>query len=124
MTMAKAWMEDKETWLFDLAHNDLDEDAAVKGFLKHYVLEGRSIGDVQQDLHFRTHYGDFYLESAMASLQRALEVQIEAPPRSEMRTLNEVQGIVDAVRAGLQVQVDYYNPDTDDDDPYVARATW
>ena len=74
--MAKAWLEDKATWLFDLAHDNLDEDAIVKGFLKHYVLQGRSIGDVQQDLHFRTHYGDFYLESAMADLRRALEVQI------------------------------------------------
>lgn len=97
--MAKAWMDDKATWLFDLAHGDLDEDAVVKGFLKHYVLQGRSTGDVLQDLHFRTHYGDFYLESAMASLRRALEFQIDAPPRSEMRTLDEVQGIVDAVRA-------------------------
>lgn len=34
--MAKAWLEDKATWLFDLAHDNLDEDAIVKGFLKHY----------------------------------------------------------------------------------------
>lgn len=121
--MAKVWLEDKATWLFDLAHSDLDEDTIVKGFLKHYVLQGRSIGDVQQDLHFHTHYGDFYLESAMASLRRALEFQIDAPPRSEMRTLDEVQGIVDAVRAGIRVQVDYYDPEIDDN-PYVIRAAW
>ena len=74
--MAKAWLEDKATWLFDLAHDNLEEDAIAKGFLKHYVLQGGSIGDVQQDLHFHTHYGDFYLESAIASLRRALEVKI------------------------------------------------
>lgn len=50
-------------------------------------------------------------------------MQIEAPPRSEMRTLDEVQGIVDAVRAGIPVQVDYYDPEIDDN-PYVVRATW
>ena len=26
MTVAKAWLEDKATWLFDLAHDDLDEE--------------------------------------------------------------------------------------------------
>ena len=24
--MAKAWLEDKATWLFDLAHDNLDEE--------------------------------------------------------------------------------------------------
>ncbi len=52
--MAEAWMEDKETWLFDLAHGDLDEDAIVKGFIKHYVLQDKGIADVQQNLHFHT----------------------------------------------------------------------
>ena len=121
--MAKVWLEDKATWLFDLAHDDLDEDAIVKGFLKHYALQGQGMGDVQRDMHFHTHYGDFYLKGAMAYLRRALEVQIEAPPRSEMRTLDEVQGIVDAVRAGIPVQVDYYDPEIDDN-PYVVRAAW
>ena len=76
--MAKAWLEDKATWLFDLAHDNLDEDAIVKGFLKHYALQGQGMGDVQRDMHFRTHYGDFYLKAAMAYLRRALEAQIEA----------------------------------------------
>lgn len=48
--MAKAWLEDKATWLFDLAHDDLDEDAIVKGFLKHYALQGQGMGDVQRDM--------------------------------------------------------------------------
>lgn len=26
--MAKAWMEDKKIWLFDLAHGNLDEEEA------------------------------------------------------------------------------------------------
>lgn len=121
--MAKDWLEDKATWLFDLAHNNLDEDAIVKGFLRHYVQQGQGIDDVQRDMHFRTHYGDLYLKAAMAGLRRALELQIEAPPRSEMRTLDEVQMIVDAVRAGERVQVDYYDPEVDDD-PCVVRAAW
>lgn len=97
--MIKTWLEDKATWLFDLAHDNLDEDAIVKGFLKHYALQGRSIGDVQQDLHFRTSYGDFYLGSAMCILRLAIESQIEAPARSEMRMLEEVSMIVQAARA-------------------------
>lgn len=102
--MAKAWLEDKATWLCDLAHNNLDDDSIVKGFLKHYVLQGFGIDDVQRDMHFRTQYGDLYLKSAMAGLRRALELQIEVPPRSEMRTLDEVQGIVDAVCAGIRAE--------------------
>ncbi len=121
--MAKVWMEDKETWLFDLAHDDLDDDAIVKGFLKHYVLQSQGIGNVQQDLHFCTQYGDFYMEAAMSGLRRALEVQIKAPPRSEMRTLEEVSMIIQAVRAGWRVQVDYYDPEIDDD-PLAFRAAW
>nr|WP_296440750.1 hypothetical protein [uncultured Acetatifactor sp.] len=121
--MAREWMEDKETWLFDLAHDDLDEDATVKGFIKHYALQGKGIEDVQQNLHFHTHYGDFYMEAAMSRLRRALEKQVDAPPRSEMRTLDEVGMIVEAVRAGYQVQVDYYDPEIDDD-PCVYRAAW
>ncbi len=123
MNMAEAWMEDKETWLFDLAHGDLDEDAIVKGFIKHYVLQDKGIADVQQNLHFHTHYGDYYMECAMFSLRRALEGQVDAPPRSEMRTLDEVKMIVEAVRAGEQVHVDYYDPEMDDN-PYVCRAVW
>lgn len=121
--MGKAWMEDKEIWLFDLAHGDLDDDSILKGFLKHYVLQDKSISNVQQDLHFHTAYGDHYMESAMYNLHMAIEHEVDAPPRSEMRTLGEVQSIIGAVRAGLQVQVDYYDHETDDN-PYVARATW
>ncbi len=117
------WIENKAVWLFDLAHGNLDLDATVKGFLKHYVLQSQGIDDVQQDLHFHTSYGDYYMESAMHGLRKALESQIEAPGRSEMRTLEEVRMIVQAVRAGERVQVDYYDPDIDDD-PYVVRAAW
>ena len=46
--MAKAWLEDKATWLFDLAHDDLDEDAIVKGFLKHYALQGQGLPSMWQ----------------------------------------------------------------------------
>ena len=121
--MGKAWMEYKEIWLFDLAHGNLDEESIVKGFLKHYVLQNQGIADVQQHLHFHTHYGDFYMEAAMDNLRRALEHEVDAPPRSEMRTLCEVRSIVDAVRAGLMVQVDYYVPETEDD-PYVHKVMW
>ena len=121
--MAKAWVEDKATWLFDLAHDNLDDDGIVKGFLKHYALQGQGIGDIQRDMHFHTHYGDFYLEAAICNLRSALEAQIEMPPRSEMRTLDEVKGIVDAARAGIPVQVDYYDPEIDDDS-YVFHTTW
>lgn len=122
-TMAKAWMKDKATWLFDLAHGNLDQDATVKGFLRHYALKEKGLCDVQQDLHFHTCYGDFYMDSAMLCLRRALEKQVEAPDRSELRTLDEVGMIVQAVRAGERVQVDYYDPELDED-PFSVRVAW
>lgn len=75
-TAGKTWMEEKETWLFDMAHDNLDDDAIVRGFLKHYVMRGLSIDDVRRELHFNTCYGDFYMESAVASLRKALESEI------------------------------------------------
>lgn len=82
--MAKVWMENKAAWLFDLSHGNLDDDAIVKGFLKHYVLRGQGICDVKQELHFHMQYGDFYMEAAISNLRRALETQIEAPDRSAL----------------------------------------
>lgn len=75
--MAKIWMEDKATWLFDLAYDGLDDDAILKGFIKHYVLQGQAIDKVQQDLHFRTFYGDAYLKPAMLRLRSVLKKQIK-----------------------------------------------
>ena len=74
--MKKEWMENKEDWLFDLAHGNLDENAILKGFLKHYVLQDCGIADVQRDLHFHTNYADFYLKEAMSAFRSALENQI------------------------------------------------
>jgi hypothetical protein len=39
------------------------------------------------------------------------------------RTISEVQSIVDAVRAGLPVQIDYYDPERDSD-PYVNNPQY
>ena len=75
--MAKAWMEDKGIWLFDLAHGKLTGDSIVRGFLKHYVLVGQGMDKVLQDLHFHTHYGDHYMKSVASSLRTGLENLIE-----------------------------------------------
>lgn len=48
--------EDHKIWLFDLAHGNLTELEIVKGFIKFYALNGFTVGNVQDDLVFRTHY--------------------------------------------------------------------
>jgi len=48
--------EDHKIWLFDLAHGNLTELEIVKGFIKFYALNGFIVGNVQDDLVFRTHY--------------------------------------------------------------------
>lgn len=119
----KTSLRDKPTWLYDLVHDDMDPDTITKGFIKFYVLQGLTIDHVQQDIHFRVLCGEEYIKGAMERLRCALEAAVDAPDRSEMRTLKEVRMIVDAVRAGERVQVDYYDPEIDDD-PYVARPHW
>lgn len=47
--------EDHKIWLFDLAHGNLTELEIVKGFIKFYALNGFTVGNVQDDLVFRTH---------------------------------------------------------------------
>lgn len=112
--------EDMKLWLFDLTHGNMPDDAVVKGFIRHYVLNGLTIGNVQQDIIFHSMSGVHNCRRAMESLRRSLA---EYADGAETRTLREVQSIVDAVRAGQQVQVGYYDPE-EDDDPYVHKACW
>ena len=78
------------------------------------------MGNVQQDIIFKTVIGQWRYQGPMAELRRALA---EYADGEETRTLREVQSIVDAIRAGHQVQVGYYDPE-EDDNPYVYKACW
>lgn len=42
---------------------------------------------------------------------------------SNFRSISEIDSIVSAVRMGMRVQVDYYDPDTDDNE-YVVKQCW
>lgn len=66
-------MEEKKLWLFGLAHGNLSEDAIVRGFIKFYILQGQEIGNVQDDIHFHTCYGDDKCRRAAEDLRNALE---------------------------------------------------
>ena len=66
--------EDHKIWLFDLAHGNLIDQEIVKGFIKYYALNGFTIGNVQDDLIFRTNYE---AAGAIESLKRALEAYIK-----------------------------------------------
>lgn len=60
-------------WLFDLAHSNIpNQEDIVKGFIKHYVLFGRTIGNVQDDIVFHTLYGETGLNIAMTNLKDSL----------------------------------------------------
>jgi len=61
--------EDHKIWLFDLAHGNLTNSQIVKGFVKYYALNGFTVGNVQDDLVFRTHYNP---SQGMESLRGAL----------------------------------------------------
>lgn len=114
--------EGMKLWLFDLAHNTgiLNNEKVVQGFLKHYALHGLTVWNVRQDIIFHTEYGAENCEYAMQTLTGALEWFAN---REESRTLTEVRQIIDATKAGLPVQVGYYDGDMDDD-PMVVRKQW
>lgn len=117
MKMENAEIRD---WLFALVDGKLSDDEMVKGFIKYYALNGLVIGNVRQDIIFKTVIGRQKYQKPMAELRRALA---EYADGEETRTLREVQSIVDAIRAGHQVQVGYYDPE-EDDNPYAYKACW
>ena len=69
-------MEEMKVWLFDLAHGNLEDDAIIKGFIKFYILQGKAICNVQDDIHFHTFYGDDNCKRAMEDLRGALEAYV------------------------------------------------
>lgn len=71
--MGNRGSEEHKLWLFDLAHGNLTELQTVQGFLKYYALNGLEPGHVQNDLLFRTHYGDKHDGEAMGRLTAALK---------------------------------------------------
>lgn len=67
------YTKEMKLWLFDLAHGNLSNDEIVKGFIKHYVINGYTIHDVHNHIHFHTNYGRHGAEKAMDALHNALE---------------------------------------------------
>lgn len=48
----------------------------------------------------------------------------EIEEKEPTRTLREVQGIAECVRAGIPVQVDYADPDEDSKTIYIYKQCW
>ena len=51
------YTEDMKMWLFDVAHNNLQDEEILKGFIKYYVLFGESFQKITDDIVFHTIYG-------------------------------------------------------------------
>lgn len=112
-----------ESWLLDLARDtgNISDEKIVKGFLKHYALNGLTMDDVEQDMIFHPEY--ISRNSRMTAMIRLMTAIKCFAEREESRTLTEVRRIVEAVREGVPVQISYYDPEADDD-PYVQRKCW
>lgn len=70
--------EDHKIWLFDLAHGNLKDEEMVRGFIKYYVLNGFTLGNLQDDYMFHTHYPIDGIKVGLQSLRAALESMAEA----------------------------------------------
>lgn len=52
-----------------------------------------------------------------------IKTQVMEEIYEDFRSITEIHAIVDAVRCGMRVQVDYYNEELDDDE-CVVRQAW
>lgn len=65
-----------------------------------------------------------YREVRKRTIQAVMEAVMDAIA-DNYRSITEVHSIVAAVRAGLNVQIAYADPDEDEFmDPYLVRACW
>lgn len=69
--------EDHKLYLFDLAHGNLNNEESIKGFIKYYVLNGFTLGNLQDDYMFHTHYPIEEVQTGLQSLRVALERMAE-----------------------------------------------
>lgn len=67
--------EEHKMWLFDLEHGNLhlQDEKILQGFVKFYILNGFTIGNVQDDIRFKTNYGIEGVRTALTDLIRALK---------------------------------------------------
>lgn len=65
--------EEHKLYLFDLSHGNLSPDKAVSGFIKFYVLNGFTLGNLMDDFFFRTDYPIEGVKSGLNTLRSALE---------------------------------------------------
>lgn len=64
-------------------------------------------------------------EAAVMEMAEQIANMVMDAIADNYRSITEVHSIVAAVRAGLNVQIAYVDPDEDDFmDPYVVRACW
>lgn len=61
-------------WLFDLAHGNLSDEQIVQGFTRYYTLMNLTIGNVQDDLIFHTHYDHEQVRAAMEKLRYVMKI--------------------------------------------------
>ena len=64
--------EEMKLWLFDLAHDNLSDHQVLQGFIQHYVMYDYGIGNVQDDIIYRTIYGADGCRLAMDRLRDVL----------------------------------------------------
>lgn len=114
--------EEASIWMHRLLQDKLSDDAIVKGYLKHYALTGKTLENAKEEIESRSWHEQDVRQRAITRLYFALESHANAPEPPESRTLEEIHQIVECVRAGIPIQIDYW--DGEEDDPYVVKACW
>lgn len=64
---------ERETWLFDLAHGNLNNKQIIKGFIKLYAAFDMGISDIKRHILFHTNYGEEGAKQAITSLLEAFK---------------------------------------------------
>lgn len=123
-------MNDAEKVFHRIAH-DLDwaETMMAEGFLMGHeeiqmdVEQFQELYDKAEECIAEALSCIYDLEKAVQEPDEAGGDNIPKGAEGETWTLQEVQSIVDLVRAGKPVQIAPYDPDVDDD-PYIVRPCW
>ena len=67
------YTEEMKLWLFDLAHNNLNDKQILQGFIKHYILFDNGVKNVQDDMHFHTLCSIEQQQEALLRLKKVLK---------------------------------------------------
>ena len=90
--------EGHKLYLFDLAHDNINDEDMIRGFIKYYVLNGLTLGNLQDDCVFHTCYPVEGVQAGLQRLRSTLEQMAEDRRTEEHSLLKKLSQKQDEVK--------------------------